>query len=89
MSTGVSCGRSTSHRSFRVFTLRTPRSRFPSATSGSRRAEPVVMLSSKDGVFDKARGRMVGCQEYLTKPFTKDQLLQAVQQFGNSQQGAM
>jgi twitching motility two-component system response regulator PilG len=32
---------------------------------------------------------MVGCQEYLTKPFTKDQLLQAVQQFGNSQQGAM
>jgi CheY-like chemotaxis protein len=37
---------------------------------------PVVMLSSKDGVFDKARGRMVGCQEYLTKPFTKDQLLQ-------------
>lgn len=49
---------------------------------------PVVMLSSKDGVFDKARGRMVGCQEYLTKPFTKDQLLQAVQQFGNIQQGA-
>jgi twitching motility two-component system response regulator PilG len=42
---------------------------------------PVVMLSSKDGVFDKARGRMVGCQDYLTKPFTKDQLLQAVQQF--------
>jgi twitching motility two-component system response regulator PilG len=36
---------------------------------------PVVMLSSKDGVFDKARGRMVGSQEYLTKPFTKDQLL--------------
>jgi len=43
---------------------------------------PVVMLSSKDGVFDKARGRMVGSQEYLTKPFTKDQLLQAVQEFG-------
>ncbi len=43
---------------------------------------PVVMLSSKDGVFDKARGRMVGSQEYLTKPFTKDQLLQAVEQFG-------
>ncbi|MEX1166755.1 MAG: response regulator [Hydrogenophaga sp.] len=41
---------------------------------------PVVMLSSKDGVFDKARGRMVGSEEYLTKPFTKDQLLQAVQQ---------
>ncbi|MES2877214.1 MAG: response regulator [Pseudomonadota bacterium] len=43
---------------------------------------PIVMLSSKDGVFDKARGRMVGAQDYLTKPFTKDQLLQAVQQFG-------
>jgi twitching motility two-component system response regulator PilG len=43
---------------------------------------PIVMLSSKDGVFDKARGRMVGSQEYLTKPFTKDQLLQAVLQFG-------
>ena len=42
---------------------------------------PIVMLSSKDGVFDKARGRMVGAQDYLTKPFTKDQLLHAVQQF--------
>ncbi|OPF65399.1 MULTISPECIES: response regulator [Hydrogenophaga] len=49
---------------------------------------PVVMLSSKDGVFDKARGRMVGSQEYLTKPFTKDQLLQAVQQFGAHLTGA-
>jgi twitching motility two-component system response regulator PilG len=48
---------------------------------------PVVMLSSKDGVFDKARGRMVGSQEYLTKPFTKDQLLQAVQQHGNHAPG--
>ena len=48
---------------------------------------PVVMLSSKDGVFDKARGRMVGSQDYLTKPFTKDQLLQTVQQFGAAQQG--
>jgi twitching motility two-component system response regulator PilG len=45
---------------------------------------PVVMLSSKDGVFDKARGRMVGSQDYLTKPFTKDQLLQAVRQFGTT-----
>ena len=49
---------------------------------------PVVMLSSKDGVFDKARGRMVGAQDYLTKPFTKDQLLQAVRQFGTLMQGA-
>jgi twitching motility two-component system response regulator PilG len=43
---------------------------------------PIIMLSSKDGIFDKARGRMVGSEEYLTKPFTKDQLLQAVLQFG-------
>ncbi len=42
-------------------------------------ATPVVMLSSKDGLFDKARGRMVGSNEYLTKPFTKDTLLTAVQ----------
>ena len=42
---------------------------------------PVVMLSSKDGVFDKARGRMVGSDDYLTKPFTKDQLLSVVAQF--------
>jgi len=41
---------------------------------------PVIMLSSKDGLFDKARRRMVGSQDYLTKPFTKDQLLQAVLQ---------
>jgi len=41
---------------------------------------PVIMLSSKDGLFDKARGRMVGSDDYLTKPFTKDQLLQAVEQ---------
>lgn len=45
---------------------------------------PIIMLSSKDGVFDKARGRMVGSEEYLTKPFTKDQLLQAVLQFGKT-----
>ncbi|MBQ0930488.1 response regulator [Ideonella sp. 4Y16] len=44
-------------------------------------AVPVVMLSSRDGVFDKARGRMVGSDEYLTKPFTKEQLLRAVAQF--------
>ncbi|MCI4441272.1 twitching motility two-component system response regulator PilG [Tibeticola sediminis] len=48
-------------------------------------ATPVVMLSSKDGVFDKARGRMVGSQDYLTKPFTKDQLLQAVRQYAGAQ----
>ena len=42
-------------------------------------AVPVIMLSSKDGLFDKARGRMVGSEDYLTKPFTKDQLLAAVE----------
>jgi twitching motility two-component system response regulator PilG len=39
---------------------------------------PVVMLSSRDGLFDRARGRMVGSDEYLTKPFTRDSLLQAL-----------
>ena len=43
---------------------------------------PVVMLSSKDGLFDRARGRMVGSDEYLTKPFTKDSLLKAVSAHG-------
>jgi twitching motility two-component system response regulator PilG len=51
-------------------------------------ALPVVMLSSKDGLFDKARGRMVGSQQYLTKPFTKDELLQAAQQWSKSPEGA-
>jgi twitching motility two-component system response regulator PilG len=41
---------------------------------------PVIMLSSKDGLFDRARGRMVGSDEYLTKPFTKESLLKAVDQ---------
>ena len=40
---------------------------------------PVIMLSSKDGLFDRARGRMVGSDEYLTKPFTKESLLKAVE----------
>ena len=48
---------------------------------------PIVMLSSKDGVFDKARGRMAGAQDYLTKPFSKEQLLAAVQQFGAAAPG--
>jgi twitching motility two-component system response regulator PilG len=45
---------------------------------------PVIMLSSKDGLFDKARGRMVGSEDYLTKPFTKEQLLRAVETFRRS-----
>jgi twitching motility two-component system response regulator PilG len=39
---------------------------------------PIVMLSSKDGLFDRARGRIVGSDEYLTKPFTRDELVSAV-----------
>lgn len=49
---------------------------------------PVVMLSSKDGVFDKARGRIAGADHYITKPFTNEQLLHAVQQFRKPSQGA-
>jgi twitching motility two-component system response regulator PilG len=44
----------------------------------SFRNTPVIMLSSKDGLFDKARGRIVGSEQYLTKPFTKDELLGAI-----------
>jgi twitching motility two-component system response regulator PilG len=42
------------------------------------RDTPVIMLSSKDGLFDRARGRLVGSEQYLTKPFTKDELLGAI-----------
>lgn len=42
------------------------------------RDTPVIMLTSKDSIFDKARGRIVGSEEYLTKPFTRDDLIQAV-----------
>lgn len=45
---------------------------------------PVIMLSSKDGLFDRAKGRLVGAQHYLSKPFTGDELLQAVR--GNLRQ---
>lgn len=41
---------------------------------------PVIMLSSKDGLFDRARGRVVGSEQYLTKPFTRDELLDAIAQ---------
>lgn len=44
------------------------------------RKTPVIMLTSKDGLFDKARGRVVGSDEYLTKPFTREELLDAVKQ---------
>ena len=42
------------------------------------RGTPVIMLSSKDGLFDKARGRIVGSEQYLTKPFTREELLGAI-----------
>jgi twitching motility two-component system response regulator PilG len=44
---------------------------------------PVIMLSSKDGLFDKAKGRIVGSDEYLTKPFSKEELLGAIRQHMN------
>ncbi|MDD3352129.1 response regulator [Zoogloea sp.] len=42
------------------------------------KSTPVIMLSSKDGLFDRARGRLAGSDEYLTKPFTKESLLRSV-----------
>jgi len=45
------------------------------------KSTPVIMLSSKDGLFDRARGRMVGSDQYLTKPFTQDTLIDAVQTY--------
>ena len=45
------------------------------------KATPVVMLSSKDGVFDRARGRLAGSDRYLTKPFTREALIEAVQEY--------
>lgn len=45
------------------------------------KSTPVIMLSSKDGLFDRARGRMVGSDQYLTKPFTQETLLDAVQTY--------
>lgn len=49
--------------------------------SAKFRNTPVIMLSSKDGLFDRARGSIVGSNEYLTKPFTKDSLLKTVRNY--------
>ncbi|MET3109043.1 twitching motility two-component system response regulator PilG [Oxalobacteraceae bacterium GrIS 2.11] len=49
--------------------------------SAKFRNTPVIMLSSKDGLFDRARGAIVGSNEYLTKPFTKDSLLKTVRSY--------
>ncbi|MCX7218790.1 response regulator [Undibacterium parvum] len=53
--------------------------------SAKFRNTPVIMLSSKDGLFDRARGAMVGSDEYLTKPFTKDSLLKTVRNYTSVQ----
>ena len=45
------------------------------------KSTPVIMLSSKDGVFDRARGRLAGSDRYLTKPFTKEALIDAVNEY--------
>lgn len=45
------------------------------------KSTPVIMLSSKDGLFDRARGRMAGSDQYLTKPFTQEGLIEAVNNF--------
>lgn len=44
---------------------------------------PVIMLSSKDGLFDRARGRLVGSDQYLTKPFSRDELLDAIRRYAD------
>ncbi len=48
------------------------------------RSTPVIMLSSKDGVFDRARGRLAGSDHYLTKPFTKEGLVQTVCEYAGT-----
>ena len=48
------------------------------------KSTPVIMLSSKDGLFDRARGRMAGSDQYLTKPFTKESLVDTVKSFTNN-----
>ncbi|MBT8116898.1 MAG: response regulator [Gammaproteobacteria bacterium] len=52
------------------------------------RHTPVVMLSSKDGLFDRARGRVVGSDHYITKPFTREELLAAIEEHCNSGTGS-
>ena len=48
------------------------------------KSTPVIMLSSKDSLFDKARGRIVGSEQYLTKPFTREELLSAIRTYVNA-----
>ncbi len=48
------------------------------------KSTPVIMLSSKDSIFDKARGKLVGSEQYLTKPFTRDDLLGAIAEYSGN-----
>src|SRR5690606_8647946 len=48
------------------------------------KSTPVIMLSSRDGLFDKARGRIVGSEQYVTKPFTREELLDAIRKHVNA-----
>lgn len=50
---------------------------------------PIIMLSSKDGLFDRAKGRVVGAEEYLTKPFTREDLLSAIRTHLTEKNGAL
>ena len=52
------------------------------------RSTPVIMLSSKDGIFDRARGRLAGSDRYLTKPFTREGLIAAVHEHINGHAGS-
>ena len=52
------------------------------------RSTPVIMLSSKDGIFDRARGRLAGSDRYLTKPFTREGLIAAVNEHVNGHVGS-
>ena len=52
--------------------------------NAKHKTTPVIMLSSKDSLFDRARGRMVGSDEYLTKPFSKESLLKTVESHRSS-----
>jgi twitching motility two-component system response regulator PilG len=52
------------------------------------RAIPIIMLSSKDSIFDKARGRIVGASDYLTKPFTSEELMDALRKYARKRERA-
>lgn len=52
------------------------------------RSIPIIMLSSKDSIFDKARGRIVGASDYLTKPFTSEELMEALRQYARKRERA-